>query len=214
MVGLDAIAITDHNTVKGLELMRERAAGNRLRVFPGVEISATGGHVIGLWDLDTPLARLQEVLYRLGFNGSSEGQGYCQTQCSMNAVFQYIHDAGGLAIAAHIDRRPKGFIASDELTLSDKRRIYNDSFLRALEITIVENKPGWNGGHAGFQPGMACIQGSDAHAINEIGRRPVYLDVPELDLSCVALAFKEFQSRLFFPGDPEVRTTETANEHK
>lgn len=199
--GLDAIAITDHNSIKGLELIMEVAHNSRLCIFPGIEISAKGGHVIGLWELATPLLHLQDLLHALGFNGDSEGQGYCQTEFGMDTVFRYINDAGGMAIAAHIDRRPKGFVASEELPLQEKQRIYGSSFLQALEITILEDKPGWNKGKENFQPGMACIQGSDAHALDEIGRRPIYLEIPDLSLQSIGLAFKEFNTRIFFPGE-------------
>jgi predicted metal-dependent phosphoesterase TrpH len=51
--GLDAIAITDHNTGERMDKVKE-ASKNKLVVFPGVEISATGGkgtvHIIGIFN--------------------------------------------------------------------------------------------------------------------------------------------------------------------
>ncbi|MBI2934484.1 MAG: PHP domain-containing protein [Chloroflexi bacterium] len=199
--GLDAIAVTDHNTIKGLPSVIDPARGSSVRVIPGVEISAQGGHVLALWEQGADLGGIQDLLARLGFNGSSEGEGYVQTGLLMDAVFQAVHDAGGLAIAAHIDRRPKGFMACDDLSLAEKQKIYGSPFLGALEITITEDRKRWNEGNETFRPGMACIQGSDAHAIEEIGRRPVYLEIPDLSLKSLALAFKEFNSRVFFPSD-------------
>ena len=51
---LDAIAITDHNTAEWIDKVKEASKG-KLIVFPGVEISATGGksgtiHVIGIFE--------------------------------------------------------------------------------------------------------------------------------------------------------------------
>jgi len=48
--GLDAIAITDHNTPRGIDFVRQAAANTGLVVFPGVEINAQGGHIIALFD--------------------------------------------------------------------------------------------------------------------------------------------------------------------
>ncbi len=203
--GLDAIAITDHNTVKGLPAIIEAARGSKLRIIPGIEISAQGGHVLALWEQDTPLAPLQDMLHGLGFDSEAEGQGYWQTQSGMEAVFQAVHHSGGLPIAAHIDRRPKGFVACDDLQLSEKQSIYGSPFLEALEITIIEDRKRWNEGNGSFRPGRACIQGSDAHAIQEIGRRSTYLEMPDLSLGSLALAFREFTTRVFFPAEIAAR---------
>ncbi len=199
--GLDAIAITDHNTVKAIAPIRKVGESAGLRVFSGIELSACGGHILALWDWDTPLAKLEELLSKLGFNRESEGKGFVETDLRMGAVFDHIHEAGGLAIAAHVDRKPKGFVASEELPLADKLRVYSHPHLNALEITIVRDKSDWNSGKGHFQPGSACIQGSDAHAPIEIGRRPILVEAPDLSLSSLGLAFKEFRSRIFFPSD-------------
>lgn len=52
-VGLDAIAISDHDTQEGVAPAREAAAGSSVDVIPGVEISCIHGtmqvHVLGYW---------------------------------------------------------------------------------------------------------------------------------------------------------------------
>lgn len=199
--GLDAIAITDHNTIKGIEPIRNIGYRIGLRVFSGIELSARGGHILALWDWDTPLVKLEELLSKLCFNSQSEGKGFIETEIWMDTVFGYVHESGGLAIAAHIDRKPKGFIASDELSLTEKLKVYSHPQLSAMEITIGTDKNNWNTGKGYFKPGMACIQGSDAHAPGEIGRRPVLFEIPDLSLASLALAFNEFSSRIFFPSD-------------
>lgn len=49
--GLDVIAITDHDTVAGVAPAREAAAGLRIHVVPGIEVSSTHGtsdvHILG-----------------------------------------------------------------------------------------------------------------------------------------------------------------------
>ena len=51
--GLDAIAITDHNSGAWVDTVKQ-AAKNKLIVFPGVEITTTAGernvHIVALFD--------------------------------------------------------------------------------------------------------------------------------------------------------------------
>ncbi len=199
--GLDAIAITDHNSAEAIERVMEIARGKGLYVFPGVEISARGGHVHAIFDGDTPVEILHHLIERLGFDEEERGQGFCETGLWLDEVFRRIEESGGLAIAAHADRRPKGFLASDEPTRI-KRRIHNSNYLSALEITIPTTRELWREGlMPHFPKKYACIQGSDAHDPEEIGRRPIYIDLPTIDLASLRLAFREHETRIRFPQD-------------
>lgn len=200
--GLDAIAITDHNTVKGIEPVMLMGIEAGLQVYPGIEISAQGGHIIALWDVNVSLEKLNNLLLILGYDESNEGQGYFETNTRMEEVFNHVSDIGGMVIAAHIDRRPKGLMVSDDLSLIDKQKIYDNPNLKALEITIEANKKAWNNGAMGsFRNGKCCIQCSDAHAPNEVGRRLTYIDTPDISFQSISLAFKEYTSRVFFPSE-------------
>lgn len=56
--GLSAIAITDHNTIKGsLVTMREASSVKNLMIIPGVEVKTDMGDVIGLYVQDEIKAR-------------------------------------------------------------------------------------------------------------------------------------------------------------
>lgn len=204
--GLDALVITDHNSVEGIESLKEAAELANMTLFPGIEISARGGHVLAVFELDTEMEHLRYLLRELGFKEEHQGQGFQEAPYWMDEVFAQVGGWGGLAIAAHIDRRPRGFVASEE-NLKDKVRIYTSPYLSAIEITIPQNKRLWNKGQMPqyFQE-RACVQGSDAHAPKEIGRRPVYLDIPYLNLDGLCLAFQEFETRLWFPGEVEERS--------
>jgi 3',5'-nucleoside bisphosphate phosphatase len=63
--GVEVLALTDHDTVAGLEEARASAGVHGLRLVPGVEISASWRaqaiHVLGLW-VDPGSAQLQSVL--------------------------------------------------------------------------------------------------------------------------------------------------------
>ena len=67
--GVDVVALTDHDTVAGLEQANHGAAGLGLRLVPGVEISASWRaqsiHVLGLW-IDPASPQLREELKTQG----------------------------------------------------------------------------------------------------------------------------------------------------
>ncbi|MDY6906829.1 MAG: PHP domain-containing protein [Chloroflexota bacterium] len=204
--GLDAIAITDHNTVAAIEELRTIGTRDGLCILPGCEVSARGGHVLGIFDPDTPLEVLHHLLGLLGLTEEHQGQGFHETSLWLDEVSRHIEGHGGLAIAAHIDRRPKGFIAS-ELPMKDKRRIYTCGHISALEITLPTDRERWQQGLVPhFPEGYACCQGSDAHEPREVGRRPIYCDIPTIDVAGLRLAFGECTERVRFPEDLAAET--------
>ena len=72
--GLDGVAITDHNTVKGALKLKTRD----IIVVPGIEVSTLEGHLLGI-NVTTPIPA------KLG----------------IEETIQRIHDAGGIAVAPH-----------------------------------------------------------------------------------------------------------------
>jgi len=60
--GLDAIAITDHNSIEGISGVIAASAGTGIIVFPGFELTAAGGHIIAIFDPGTKLFTLAEVV--------------------------------------------------------------------------------------------------------------------------------------------------------
>jgi predicted metal-dependent phosphoesterase TrpH len=79
-LGLDAIAITDHDVIDGAFEARRRAHQRRLKiaVVPGIEVSSKDGHIGGLFMMKTV----------------PEGLSAAET-------VDLIHKAGGIAVAHH-----------------------------------------------------------------------------------------------------------------
>jgi predicted metal-dependent phosphoesterase TrpH len=79
---LDAIAITDHNTMDGYERARDFHSSyehfRHLALIPGIEVSSRSGHIIGLW--------VDHVIPR---------------NLSAEETIAAIHEQGGLALAPH-----------------------------------------------------------------------------------------------------------------
>ena len=64
--GLNLIAITDHNTAAWCDRVVEAGRGTDLTVFPGVEISTHQGHMLAIFETDTPSTRIEDLLIKLG----------------------------------------------------------------------------------------------------------------------------------------------------
>ncbi|MGN1362823.1 MAG: PHP domain-containing protein [Methanobrevibacter sp.] len=77
-LGLDIIAISDHNTVKGNEEARKLSKNDDLLVIPSIEISSEYGHILGLGAEET---------IKKGLNPEE--------------TVDLIHEQGGLAIIPH-----------------------------------------------------------------------------------------------------------------
>ena len=206
--GLDAIAVTDHNAVDGAEHVRQVAANRGLDVFPGVEISAREGHVLALFDTDAPLGRLVDFLDHIGIDRQSHGDGSALARDGMVGVFRKTVEFGGIAIAAHIERSPTGFLEARE-SHEVKAAIHASADLSALEITMPQNKRQWNEGLvSGYRRQIACLQSSDAHSPAEVCRRPVYIDMPQMTLAALRAAFLDFSTRIRFPDELDVSVRE------
>ena len=197
--GLDAIAITDHNTTAALDKVRSAARRRDLFVFPGVEISTSAGHVLGIFDLDTAASVIDGVLERLGIAPDGRGDGTRTANGGMDRAFQTIVEAGGIAVAAHVDRWPSGLFHASA-SLRDRLRLLNSEYLSALEITVPSNRHLWNAGQIpDFSRKLACVQGSDAHAPHEIGRRRVHIAMITVSLASLREAFANCSTAIVFP---------------
>ncbi len=198
---LEAIAITDHNTVEAIDDVRRAAAKNGLTVFPGIELSAKGGHVLAIFELDASVERLRDFLDCVGVPRAGWGDATAMTSSGIEEALQKIEERGGIGIAAHIERWPSGFLQTNE-PKRVKMRIHGSKYLSALEITVAESKALWNTGQMrGYPKKYACIQSSDAHAPDEIGRRPVYIRMERVGLEALRSDFVDYETKIVFPDE-------------
>src|SRR5438128_760725 len=80
--GYDAVALTDHNTLSGLDIARDVADGLGLILIPGVEVTTFRGHAVVLGVTRVPEWR------------DLESRG-------MDALAEDVHADGGLLCVAH-----------------------------------------------------------------------------------------------------------------
>lgn len=138
--GLNGIALTDHNSTRGIKQAREEAAKfPGFLVIPGMEVSSREGHVIGL-GIESPVA---------------SGLAVAET-------VERIRSAGGLPVASHPYRR---FTGVGEQCIRSARfealEVLNGRSpprknLKACRLA-VELKQGLSAG-------------SDGHRMSEVGR--------------------------------------------
>jgi PHP family Zn ribbon phosphoesterase len=199
--GLDAIAVTDHNGAEMVDAVRPVAEAHGLTIFPGTELSTRGGHLLAIFDVNVDSAVVRDLIGAIGFRREQWGDGFQRSEVWLDEVMHEIDARGGIAIPAHVDREPRGFLASDGKP-SDKSRIYGHEHLAALEITDPRRRERWiRGSDPRYPLPRPCIQNSDAHAPEEIGRRPTLFRMERVNLAGLRDALADYDNRVRFPED-------------
>ncbi|TET77232.1 MAG: hypothetical protein E3J43_06105 [Candidatus Heimdallarchaeota archaeon] len=112
--------------------IRTAAKSTSLIVFPGVEISTHQGHVLGIFDVNTPQNIIEDLLIKLGIDRGKFGSLEVATDKGIVEMCTVIEGNDGVAIAAHVDSE-RGFMKLIRVG-DERRRAYAASNLRALEI--------------------------------------------------------------------------------
>ena len=202
--GLGMIAICDHNSTLNTAAVQE-AAGARLCVIAGMEITTVEEcHVVALFpDAEAARAAGVEVGATLGqvddgyeaffgeqrvldADGSERARETLAlataTPLDVDAAVRLVHDHGGLAVAAHIDRRSFGVIG--QLGLFPAGAGFD-----AVELSrhVAPGSPD----EATFAVhGLPIVHSSDAHYQSDIGaaRTCVHCERPTFAELALALA--------------------------
>lgn len=111
--GVDGIVIADHNSHEGIEparvaleeLYAEDPARPSLVIFPGVEMTVSGGvHVLAIFDPSCPPEAVHETLTLCRFTGT-RGRSDHTADVTVSTAAQIVADRGGLFVPAHADQR-------------------------------------------------------------------------------------------------------------
>ena len=211
--GLDAIAITDHNSVEWCEKVRESAIGTPLAVFPGVEISTPQGHILAIFDRDISISRIEDLLVNVGFEREEFGSLDVASRDGIVDVSSAISAAGGIAIAAHADAA-RGFLKTISVG-AERKRVYRCPDLWAMELLDLTDKQDHQAGNR-FGRRMTCVQGSDSwvqgtsrHQLDGVGGRHTFLKLDECSLSGLKMAFinPEIRVRTMGESSPSPRSS-------
>ena len=127
---IDVLAVTDHNSVSGVDAIRAVARGRDILLFPGFELTTTEGiHVLCLFDPDMSTRNLDRLLGEYGVRDTSLSSDPCDKPFS--ALLETARHRGGITIAAHATSDGGLF-----KTLKGKARIklWKDENLHAIQI--------------------------------------------------------------------------------
>lgn len=204
--GIEIIAITDHNCTKNVKGVFEAAKGTNLKIFYGIEITTKEEvHLLAYFPSLKKIncfnnfveKNIDKTNDRKVFdeqiiaNGKDEILGFCKynlfsaVKKSIGFIVEEIHLLGGLAIPAHIDREGFGIIGQlgffPENIKFDGVECYDRN---SSLISDILKKYG-------------SLTSSDAHKLEEIGKRKTMLKIKEP-------LFNEFVKALNFKDGREI----------
>ena len=146
-IGLDAIAVADHNTIKGaLATLEEAKKIDNFVVIPAMEISSNKGHIVAL--------------------GIKED---VKKGLSPEETVKKIRELGGIAIAAH------PFVSYRE-GLCDHVKELDIDAIETLNSRYVFGYSNWRAKNLAEKRNIPEIGASDAHFLGAIGSCVTELD--------------------------------------
>ncbi|MDI6741994.1 MAG: PHP-associated domain-containing protein [Smithella sp.] len=204
---LDMIAICDHNASDNVQYVMA-AAEDQLSIIPGMEITTLEEvHLLALFDSLPPLLKLQQIIDEHLFGKNDEKRFGVQaivnelgeveginnqlligaTDLSIDILVDTIHQYGGLAIPAHIDR--ESFSVLSQLGFIDR-----DAGFDALEIS---KRTGIQKGRLQYRELVQYpfLTSSDAHFIGDIGNAFTKILMQETTFSELKMALSNQNGR-------------------
>lgn len=196
---LEAIAITDHNSIAWVNRIQKAASRTKLIVFPAFELNSRGGHLIALFDPSSDLSILETTLIECGVPKQQWGKdGFIGKDIEI--ALSVISSNGGIAIAAHADTA-KGILNAVQQGAA-RIKVFNHPNLSAIEFVSSEKMEQYSSGKVrGYDRPIAYIQGSDAHKLDQIGRRPIFLRMHRVSIEGIRQAFTDPTIRIRMPKD-------------
>ncbi len=190
--GIDCVAVTDHNSGAWIDRLKqelatldaEQPAGYRhLHLFPGVEISATGGvHILAIFDLDKTSHDVSSLLGAVGYHGKFGHTDTC-TEKPVSEVIDEVVKHGGIAIPAHVDQ-PKGLL--QELQGVTLKQVLGNRSWFAMEVhDPTQPKPEL---YTQSKLHHAEVLGTDAHLPTQAGAKYTWVKMTQPDLAGLRLA--------------------------
>ncbi|WP_121822362.1 PHP domain-containing protein [Halostella salina] len=163
-VGLDALAVTDHDEIDASLEAAERAAEYGLVGIPGMEVSTAAGHVLALG--------VEERV--------PEGLPYDES-------LDRIRDLGGIAVVPHPFQESRhgvlANISKDALAEADAIEVYNSRLLTGRANRQAER--------FARERGIPMTAGSDAHISEMVGQAVTRIGAEERSVDAILDAIRE-----------------------
>jgi len=156
MLGLNLIAVTDHDHVDRVEELMVQAADTELTVVPGVELSTDRGHLLILAPGENGIATLRQLLFRVG---AAPG-----TQVAFEEVMKVTerrpYTERLVLVGAHVNQ-PGSLLASSQ-ALSREGQLQLVAGLHALEVSDDSVFSEWNASGVKQGPRLTLVRGRTA----------------------------------------------------
>ena len=183
-LGLDCIAITDHNSAGNIQVALELAAAKGIRLIPAMEVETREEvHLLcyfpsldGLltWDAivyeNLPKRKNQEELFGYQLLTDLQDEYVAKedrllalaTKLSLSETLETVTSLGGVVIPAHVDRPVNSILGQLGI-------IPPDAGIRVLEISGNTAPVDFLRSHSELER-YRFVQGSDSHFLHDIGR--------------------------------------------
>jgi hypothetical protein len=207
--GIDIIAITDHNSAENAAAAQRAAGSTDLTVLAGMEISSSEeAHILALFDSIEGIMKLQDIVYDNLMPGENDEKLFGEqivvnekdevldfnkklligaTMLTAQEIIDTIHSFGGLSVASHIDKDAFSIISQLGFITED---LAFDALEMSPNITRDQAEESFGSYHS-----FAWISSSDAHYINDIGKRTTSFLMNEPTIEEMALAMKKIDGR-------------------
>jgi hypothetical protein len=175
---------------------------SRLLVLPGFEFTAQFGfHILAIFPEGTTVRLMEHLLLLLGVPEDRFGSGEVGATTDVLRAYEILADHGALVIGAHVNSTHG--IAMQGLRFGGQTKIAytQDPNLHALEVTDLlpaTNRRStarfFSGTKSEYPRRMHCIQGSDAHRLEQdparesnlgVGDRPTEVLLPEASFAAL-----------------------------
>ena len=193
--GLDAIAVSDHNSIGNVRSAMEVGKACGVTVIPAMEVeTAEEVHILTLYpSIDSAEEAYKEVYKSLPsiknrpeifgeqvyMDAEDNIVGYedklliSPTSLSINNLFDLVRSVGGLFIPAHVDRHSYS-------VLTNLGFIPDDLDIRHIEVSkYVEDLPAYLSNRPDLEK-YFIFRNSDAHYLQDIAEKNSYLDIKNI----------------------------------
>lgn len=207
--GLDIIAITDHNSAENVTATVKAAGNKNLTVIAGMEITTSEEiHIIALFENIASIMELQNIVYKNMLSTENDDKQFGEqivvnekdevlsfnrrlliaaTMLPTHSLLDIIHSLGGLSIASHIDKNAFSIV-------SQLGFIPEDMNFTALEISGKTERKKAEHEFRDYDS-FALVTSSDAHNLEEIGRKTVNFVMEDPTVEEMTLALKNISRR-------------------
>ena len=137
-LGISVLAITDHNSVRGVPEIRAVAEETDIHIFPGFELASSEGvHVLCIYPPETGQEQLGRYLGEFGIRETEPSSDPAEK--TFVEILAMVRKQGGLTIAAHVTNKGGLF---KKLDGQPRMRAWRDMNLLAVQIPgPVEDLP-------------------------------------------------------------------------